>query len=80
MCLSLYDNQSKTSRYSNGITYLKTRVTTNQKHTIDSQKIKRRELKHNTKENHHTTKGKTKRKRKEQRRNTKSTGKQGLKW
>ena len=37
-------------------------VTTNQKHTIDSQKPKRREHKHNTKENHQTTKGKTKKK------------------
>ena len=35
-------------------------VTTNQKHTIDSQKPKRKEFKHMTKENQ-TTKGKTKR-------------------
>ena len=40
MCLSLYDYQSKASRYSYGLTYLKTRVTTNQKHTTDSQKQK----------------------------------------
>ena len=66
MCLSLYDYQSKASRYSSGLTYLKNRVTTNQKHTIDSQKTKRREHKHNTKENHQTktksnqTKGKNK--------------------
>ena len=45
MCLSLYDYQSKTSRYRKGLTYLKNRVTTNQKHTIDSQKPKRREPK-----------------------------------
>lgn len=38
---------------------------------------KRREIKHSTKENHHTIKGK--RKRREQRGNIKSTGKQGLK-
>ena len=80
MCLRLYDYQSKASRYNSGLTYLKNRVTTNQKHTIDSQKPKRREHKQNTKENHQTTKGKTKRKRKEQRRNTKSTGKQVFKW
>ena len=43
-------------------------------------KTKRRGHKHNTKENHQTTIGKTKRKRKEQRRNTKSTGNLGLKW
>ena len=57
---------------------MKTRVTTNQKHTINSQKNKKKELRHYTEENHQTTKGKTKRKIKEQRRNTKSTGKQGL--
>ena len=66
MCLSLYDYQSKASRYSNWLTYLKkNRITTNQKHTIESQKPKRREYKHNIKENHHTAKRKTKRKRKE---------------
>ena len=58
MYLSLYDYQSKASRYSNGLTNFKTRVTTNQKHTIYSQKPKRRAHKHNTKENHQTTKGK----------------------
>ena len=74
MCLSLYDYQSKASRYSNGLTYLKTRVTPNQKYiTIDSQKQKRKQFKHNTNENHQTTKGK--RKRREEQRNTKSTGK-----
>ena len=61
-CLSLYDYQSKASRYKKGLTYLINRVTTNQKHKIDSQKPKRREHQHNTKENHQTTKGKTKRK------------------
>ena len=47
------------------------------KNTIESQKPKRKELKHNAKENYQTTKVKTK---KEHRRNTKLTGKQGLKW
>ena len=79
MCLSLYDYQSKASRYRKVLTYLKNRVTTNQEHTIDIQKPKRREHKYNTKENHQVTKGKTKRKRKGQR-NIKSTRKQGLKW
>ena len=60
MCLSLYNYQSKASRYSYGLTYLKTRVTTNQKHKTDSQKPKRKEIKHNTKENHQTTKAKIK--------------------
>ena len=80
MCLSLYYYQSKASRYINGPTHLKMRVTTNQKHKIDSQKSRRREVKHNSKENHQTTGGKTKIKRKEQRRNIKSIGKHGLKW
>ena len=44
------------------------------KNAIDSQKPKRKELEHNTKENHQTTKVKTKTKRKELR-TTKSTGK-----
>ena len=60
-------------------TYLKTRVTTNRKHTVNSEKPKRKGLKHNTKENHQTTKGKKERERNEQRTTTKSTGKQGLK-
>ena len=44
MCLSLQDHQSKASRHSNELTYLKTRVTTNQKHTKDSQKPKRTQV------------------------------------
>ena len=59
MCLRLYDYQSKARRYSNGLTYLKTRVTTNQKHIIDSQKPKRK-LKHNRKETNKTQNGKQK--------------------
>ena len=35
MCLSLYDYHSKASRYGYGLANWKTRVTTNQKHTID---------------------------------------------
>ena len=31
MCLSLYDYQSKASRYRNGLAYLKNRVITNEK-------------------------------------------------
>ena len=65
ICLSLqkYDYQSKASRYRKGLTYLKKRATTNKKHTIDTKKPKRREHKHNTKENHQTTKGKTEKER-----------------
>ena len=42
MCLSLYDYHSKASRFSDGLTYLKIRVTTNQKHIKDSQKNKKK--------------------------------------
>ena len=79
MCLNLYDYQSKENRYSYGSTCLKTKVSRFQNHTIESQKSKRKELKHNTIQNHQIKKGKTKRKN-EQRRTTKSNGKQGLKW
>ena len=48
MCLSLYDYQSKASRYRKGLTYLKNRVTANQKHTIDSQKNKKKRMKDTT--------------------------------
>ena len=58
MCLSLYDNQFKASSYRKRLTYLKNRATTNQKHTRDKQKPKRREHKHNAKEDYETTKGK----------------------
>ena len=52
-------------------------VTTNQKHTIDSKKPKRKELKHTTKKkNDHTPKGNTKR-RNEQRIIIKTIAKQG---
>ena len=60
MCLSLHDYHSEGSRRNNGLTYLKNRITTDQKHTTHSQKRKRREHKHNAKENHHITKGKRK--------------------
>ena len=77
MFLNLYNYQSKASRYSNGLIYLKNRVTPNQKH--NGRSMKTGEFKHESKENHQNHQRKTKRKRKEQR-NTKSTGKQGLKW
>ena len=53
------DFQFKENRYSYGSTYLNSMVSTNRKYTIHSQKTKRKELKHTTKENHQTTKGKT---------------------
>ena len=73
MCLSLYDYQSKASRYTKGLTFLKNRVTTNQKHAIGSQKPK--------KNTNIIQKVSIKvQKKKQKQRNTKSTGKQGLKW
>ena len=55
MCLSLYDYQSKASidSYRMGFTYLRNKVTTNQKHTIDSQKPKRREVQYKRKSSNH---------------------------
>ena len=59
MCWNLYNCQFKASGYNHGSTYLKTRLTTNQTHTTDSQKPKKKELKHTTKENHQVTMGET---------------------
>ena len=56
MYLSIYDYQSGASSYKKGLTHLKNRVTTNQKHTVGSPKPKRREHKHKIKGNHETTK------------------------
>ena len=42
MCLSLHDYQPKVSRYRKGLTYVKTRATTNQSQTLRSQKLKRK--------------------------------------
>ena len=42
MYLNLYDYKSTASIYSYGLTYLKTRVTTDQKHTIESQNTKKK--------------------------------------
>ena len=58
MYLSLYYYQSKASRYRKGLTYLKNRATTNQKHTVDSQSPKIREHKHKIEGNHQITKRK----------------------
>ena len=58
MCLSFFDSLFKASRQSNGLTWLKIRVTTNKIHATDSEKPKRRELKHDLKENHKPQKGK----------------------
>ena len=54
-------------------------VATNQKPITDTQKIQRKEYKHNTKESHQITREENKR-RKEQTRTTKTTRKQLRKW
>ena len=43
LCFSLYYYQYKTNRCSNGLTYFKITITTNQKQTTESQKTKIRE-------------------------------------
>ena len=73
MCLSLYEYQTKASRYRKGLTSLRNRATTNQNQTLHSQKLKRKVLKHKINGNHPT-------KKKEEKRKIESTGKQGLKW
>lgn len=42
MSLSLYNYQSKASRYRKGLTYLKNRATTSQNQRLHSQKLKRK--------------------------------------
>ena len=59
MCLSLFDYQSKASRYRKGLTDSKNRVTTNQKHKIDTLKPKKKH-EHKIKGNHQITKRKSK--------------------
>ena len=49
MCLNFNDYQFNTSRYSYTLTYMKFIITKNQKPAIDTQKLKRKEHKHNIK-------------------------------
>ena len=60
MCLNLYDYHSTASRYSYRLTYIRNRITTNQKHTIESQKSKTKELKYKQKKTIKTQKEKQK--------------------
>ena len=71
MCLSLYDYQSKTSRYKKGLTYLKKYGTTNQKQTIHLQKKKEDK---SIKGNHTTTKRKRNKEKRSQLENKVSNG------
>ena len=56
--MSRYDYQFRASRYTKGLTYLKNRAVTNQKHKINAQNPKE----HKHKVNHQTTKRKRKKK------------------
>ena len=58
--MNVNDYQLKSNRCSYGSTYLNSLVTTNKQYTIDSQKLKRKELKHTAREKNLTTKGKKK--------------------
>ena len=73
MCLNFNDH-FKTSRYSYRPTYMNPMVTKNQKHMIDTQKLKNKEHKHTTKEtkeNYQATREETKKKKR--RRNEQTT-------
>ena len=59
--------------------YMNHMLSINQKPAIDTQKLKRKEHKHPTKENHETTREETKRRRNVQRKTTKITRKQIIK-
>ena len=73
MCLSLYDYQSKTSKYRKELIYLENRATTNQNQIIHSQKPKRKGHNHKINGNNSTKKEGNKVE-------AESTIKQGLKW
>ena len=79
MCLNLNDYYFKTSRYNYRSAYMNLMVTTNQKPTINTQKLKRKEYTHTAKDNPQTTREEAKRRRNEKRITTKTSGKQVIK-
>ena len=80
MSTNLKEVDNVLSYFKNRLTYLKKKIATNKKHTIDSPHKKRMRTQPPHKRISNQKKGKTKRRRKEQCRNKKSTGKQGLQW
>ena len=60
MFLNLSNQQLKTDSYIHRSTYMNLMKTTNQRPTIDTHKIKAKEPKHNTKENHQTKRNRLK--------------------
>lgn len=75
LSLNLNDYHFETSKYNYRSTYTYPMVATNQKPTVDAQKLKRKEPRHTIKEKHQPTIVETKI-RNEQRKATKATGKQ----
>ena len=76
MCSNLSCYQLKVDSYIYRLLYVNYMVSTKQKLTADTQKIMRKESKHNTKEQHQTTREWSKRRRKEQKGAIKSARKQ----
>ena len=81
MDLQLRDQQLKTIPYLYIYiqTHIKTRITANQKSTIDTQTNKKNQCKYNTKDSHQTKRGENKR-RSDEKRATKRNPKQLIKW
>ena len=77
---NLRDHQLNIDCYIHRLLYMNLMVITNQKPIINTQKIKRKETKHNIKESHQTTREENKRRRKEQRKTTKTHRKKVSKW
>ena len=67
MHLQLREQQLKTISHTYRLSYQNFRITANQKSTIDTRTNKKNQLKHNTKDNHQTTRGENKRRREEKR-------------
>ena len=79
MHLQLRDQQLKTISYIYRLLYQNSRITANQKSTIDTQTNKKNQLKYNTKDTPQNMRGENKR-RKEEKRATKTNPKQLIKW
>ena len=76
--LAIRGQQVKTISYTYRLLYQNFRITANQKSTIDTQ-TKKKQLKYNTEDSHHTRRGENKRRR-EEKRVTKTNPKQLIKW
>ena len=79
MFLNLSNQQLKTDSYIHRSTYMNFMKTTNQRPTIDTHKIKTKEPKHNTKENHQTKRNRLREETHKNCKNKKETRKQSTK-